>query len=1761
MKRTLYSLLTAVVIVSTMISALAAPPAAKPRPTAARTPLQPSKISLTKFAPLNFRDAAAAEASRPPAGNDEIEDIEAPQSKPDVRFGVPIPPGLTSRVVPQAVPASPTGPSPGPLKTFKAEFLSATSIPPDTMGAVGTTHIVSVTNDRMRIQTRDGVEVSRMTLTAFWAGVTIKGAAIAAFDPKVMFDRFNNRFILISSGNGQNVNSGAMFAVSATADPTGTWYRWSVAADPASTAAGGHWIDYPTIGHNKNWIVVDENVFNFGTAGSGFWGTQIYVLDKQAAYANTLGTISLFQADFTTGCVSPFEGQLGCGFTMAPTLVEDNTTDEVYMVEDWDNIAGQLRLSKVTGTPAAPVLTVGTQFPQSTNSWMFNAARITTAGTQSGGYLPQRQLAANLPSGTRIMANDSRIQNSVLRNGSLWCTHTVMLAATPTAAGSGYGTGNPDVHSGIQWWEIDPTIESGTSQAPIQLARIEDPTADNCHNGANVTKTTAPCLNSVLNQVGEFFAFPNISVNQNDDVLIGFSRFSPLTYPNSGYVIRRSTDPINTTRDPVIFRPGQANYNIGAGSGATRQNRWGDYSASQTDPINDTDFWSVQEYAGTQRNDFLAPSYAGPWETWWALIRPTSPVPSTSGNLIISEFRLRGPQGVRDEFVEVYNPAATPVIVNTTDNSEGWALGYSTNGTTITGVAVIPNGTVIPPRGHYLMVNNPDNTAGGTSALTYSLNTYPSITVRGADSDTGWTIDLADNGGLALFKTANTANFNAGTRMDSVGFASIAAGLFREGNGIPAITAATPLGQMTFYRDSASGLPVDTDTNENDFIFADPVVEVLGSTPRLGAAGPQNLDGPIHDTGAAAVVASLLDAGAGQGSPANLFRDPTVVPNGAFGTITFRRTFTNNTGADLPRLRYRIVNITTTPVTGPNADLRAINSSTGSVTLSGGGSVTVNGTTIETPPAQLVGGAFNSSYSANGIALATPLLSGASVNLAFTVGVQTTGTYNFCLEAEGVPVAASSVLCFAGTTENTPPTITPGAPVSRTAGSAGSIATIATVSDLQDAPGSLTVTATSVPTGITITGISNSSGTVSATVTAGLTAVSGTNNVTLQVADSEGATNTATFVVNVIPVTPTITPGGPTTFCAGGSVLLTSSAAAGNQWYLDGNPIGGATNQTYSATLGGSYTVVVTENASSSAPSAAVVVTVNPIPPTPTITPGGPTTFCAGGSVTLNSSSASGNQWYLNGNPIGGATNQAYAATASGDYTVVVTTSGCPSAPSAITTVTVTPLPATPTITPGGPTTFCTGGSVTLNSSSASGNQWYLNGNPIGGATSQAYVASVAGDYTVVVTTTGCSSAASATTTVTINPNPNATITAPGSVSAGSTGNAASVANAGVGATYTWGITNGTITGGAGTANITFTAGAVGTVGLSVTVTTGAGCSDAQTANVTVGPATVSVTLVSPANGSSLGGTNVTISGSGFNAGATVTFGGSAATNVVVVNSGQITAKTPAHAAGAVNVTVTNTDTTNGTLINGYTYVQQNFDPNGDSMIDPSDIFYLVAYLFTGGPAPAGTAGPVLSGDANGDGVVDPADIFYVVNYLFGGGPAPHSRIPGSPVTTSIAAPMSGALSLGQAVERNGHWFVPVIVTMDPGSSTPQAFSLRVKTGKVADAVMHRGAALEPIFEISRRTDDAISYLVAFNERAPFTLGASRSAVIAEIEVSAAGAMRLEIDAALTMLVDGDGTHKATVANHTLRVSGTSIGRTGTTTRQQQLNQQPNEQN
>jgi len=175
---------------------------------------------------------------------------------------------------------------------------------------------------------------------------------------------------------------------------------------------------------------------------------------------------------------------------------------------------------------------------------------------------------------------------------------------------------------------------------------------------------------------------------------------------------------------------------------------------------------------------------------------------------------------------------------------------------------------------------------------------------------------------------------------------------------------------------------------------------------------------------------------------------------------------------------------------------------------------------------------------------------------------------------------------------------------------------------------------------------------------------------------SGAASNPVTVTVNAIPSAPTATANGPVSFCSAGSVVITSNTSNGNQWYSAGSMINGATNQTYTATTPGSYTVIATSNNCQSSASNTITVSISPITPTPSITANGPLTFCANGSVVLSSSAADGNQWYVSGYPIGQASGNTYTAFSAGVYTLIATAANaCPSNPSEGIEINILPSP------------------------------------------------------------------------------------------------------------------------------------------------------------------------------------------------------------------------------------------------------------------------------------------------------------------------------------------------------------------------------------------------------------------------------------------------------------------------------------------------------
>ncbi len=371
---------------------------------------------------------------------------------------------------------------------------------------------------------------------------------------------------------------------------------------------------------------------------------------------------------------------------------------------------------------------------------------------------------------------------------------------------------------------------------------------------------------------------------------------------------------------------------------------------------------------------------------------------------------------------------------------------------------------------------------------------------------------------------------------------------------------------------------------------------------------------------------------------------------------------------------------------------------------------------------------------------------------------------------------------------------------------------------------------------------------------AGSYVASAAGDYTVVVTGSNGCSSTSvatTVTVNSLPATYNITGGGD--YCTGGtgvSVGLSFSDIGVNyELFLDGVTTTNILAGTGAAldfglqTIAGNYTVVAT-NASfcTQLMSGSATVTVNSLP-TATVTATGPVAFCTGGTVQLNATNTPGcsYQWQESGVDITGATGTSYTVSASGSYAVIITNIyGC-SATSAATVVTVSSVPSA-TITPAGPTTFCSGGSVQLDANAGVGYtyQWQLNGVDIIGETNQSYTALAGGDYTVVVTNAGCS-ATSTATTVTVNVAPSATITASGATTFCQEQSVVLLSNVGGGYTYQWQESGTDIPGAVSSAYTALTGGSY-----TVIVTNFNGCSTTSLAEVvTVNPLPIVTTALS----------------------------------------------------------------------------------------------------------------------------------------------------------------------------------------------------------------------------------------------------------------------------------------------------------------------------
>jgi hypothetical protein len=251
--------------------------------------------------------------------------------------------------------------------------------------------------------------------------------------------------------------------------------------------------------------------------------------------------------------------------------------------------------------------------------------------------------------------------------------------------------------------------------------------------------------------------------------------------------------------------------------------------------------------------------------------------------------------------------------------------------------------------------------------------------------------------------------------IDSVGFTGGGNDfLYVEGNGLQR-ASSRPSDQYAYVRKrtmETNGLPQDTNNNANDFVL----VSVTGTAhagitapPVLGAPGPKGLSSPLTYS-QSQVPGVLVDPAKSKDEDPNRVR----VGTGDSGTLSIRRSFTNNTNDTFNYLSFRVIEITTlnsTSIFGSEAaQLRLVSSgSTSAEVPSRGGPVTINGTVLEYDPSCLClepqqpnGGGLNSTVFTD--AAEFFMAPGDTIDVQFLLNIVKSGLYRFYVYVEAGPV-------------------------------------------------------------------------------------------------------------------------------------------------------------------------------------------------------------------------------------------------------------------------------------------------------------------------------------------------------------------------------------------------------------------------------------------------------------------------------------------------------------------------------------------------------------------------------------------------------------------------------------------------------------------------------------------------------------------------------------------------------------------------------------
>jgi hypothetical protein len=352
-------------------------------------------------------------------------------------------------------------------------------------------------------------------------------------DPRVRYDRLSGRWF-ITMIDVNGTNNRILIAVSSGSTIASASSFTFFDIPSDSTAPTRSTSDFA----DYDTLGIDANALYIGTnvfSGTGaFRGTDAYVVRK----SSVLGAGPLVVTVFRNLALGTGEGP----FTpQGVDNVDPNATEGAFIGVS-NAFFGELVLRRVATPAGTP--SISSNILITVPSTTFPLAAPQTGTTK------------------RLDALDDRLFAATFRNGRLWTAHDIGVNSS--------GVASSPTRTAVRWYELTGTL-TGQTPSIVQSGTIFDGAASN----------------------PRFFFIPSVMVSGQGHAAFGFSTSGASEHPNAATVGRLVGDALGTVGTTQLYTSGTSTY---APQASTIQ-RWGDYSYTSLDPVDDMTMWTVQEFS------------------------------------------------------------------------------------------------------------------------------------------------------------------------------------------------------------------------------------------------------------------------------------------------------------------------------------------------------------------------------------------------------------------------------------------------------------------------------------------------------------------------------------------------------------------------------------------------------------------------------------------------------------------------------------------------------------------------------------------------------------------------------------------------------------------------------------------------------------------------------------------------------------------------------------------------------------------------------------------------------------------------------------------------------------------------------------------------------------------------------------------------------------------------------------------------------------